>query len=46
MRRIPYIKIATEDRVWSFAPDDPEQLDYWFDALYQALQPYKPMIIN
>ena len=38
--RLPFIKVVTEERVWNFAPDEPEQLDYWFDAFEYALQPY------
>lgn len=37
---LPYIKVVTEERVWNFAPDEPEQLDYWFDAFEYALTPY------
>lgn len=37
---LPYIKVVTEERVWNFAPDEPEQLDYWFDAFEYALKPY------
>ena len=44
--RTPHIKVITDDRVWSFAPEDPEQLDYWFDALHTALQPYQPQLVT
>ena len=37
---LPFIKVVTGERVWNFAPDEPEQMDYWFDAFEFALQPY------
>jgi hypothetical protein len=43
---LPYIAVNTDDRVWYFSPDDQQQLDYWFEALFTALQPYQPTVVS
>ena len=41
-----YISVVTDDRSWSFSPDDDEQLQFWFDALFAALKPYEPTVVT
>jgi hypothetical protein len=42
-RLLPYVAVTTDDRLWSFAPDDQKLLNYWFDALLVALEPFQPI---
>ena len=38
---MPIIDVPTvEGRVWSFAPEEAENLQYWMDALQKAAAPF------
>jgi hypothetical protein len=37
---IPQIQLVTEGRTFCLAPDDPQQIDFWFEAIRTALAPY------
>eukprot|EP01041_Mallomonas_annulata_P008941 gene8941-18499_t len=38
--RWPFVEAHTEDRVWTFSPDEAENTLYWYYALQKASEPY------